>query len=74
MSLADSEGVLFGPDVSEEFCKDNDLLCCIRSHEAQLASGSRFGNQRVPLQFPEEEVNRPIRALAEAASRTGSMV
>eukprot|EP00931_Biecheleriopsis_adriatica_P120002 TRINITY_DN95153_c0_g1_i1.p1 TRINITY_DN95153_c0_g1~~TRINITY_DN95153_c0_g1_i1.p1 ORF type:complete len:353 (+),score=67.91 TRINITY_DN95153_c0_g1_i1:33-1091(+) len=28
-------GVRFGPDVSERFCKDNGLLCCIRSHEAK---------------------------------------
>lgn len=28
-------GVLFGPDVSEAFCKENGLLCCIRSHEVK---------------------------------------
>lgn len=28
-------GILFGPDVTEEFCQDNDLLCCIRSHEVK---------------------------------------
>lgn len=26
-------GVHFGPDVAERFCKENSLLCCIRSHE-----------------------------------------
>merc|ERR1719282_898909 len=26
-------GILFGPDVSESFCRENGLLCCIRSHE-----------------------------------------
>lgn len=28
-------GILFGPDVSEEFCHDNNLLCLIRSHEVK---------------------------------------
>lgn len=27
---------LFGPDVSEQFCKENDLLCVIRSHEVAM--------------------------------------
>merc|ERR1711865_954245 len=26
-------GTLFGPDVSEEFCRENNLTCIIRSHE-----------------------------------------
>eukprot|EP00930_Biecheleria_cincta_P067995 TRINITY_DN5500_c0_g1_i1.p1 TRINITY_DN5500_c0_g1~~TRINITY_DN5500_c0_g1_i1.p1 ORF type:complete len:594 (+),score=79.93 TRINITY_DN5500_c0_g1_i1:31-1812(+) len=26
-------GVLFGPDVSQRFCQDNNLACVIRSHE-----------------------------------------
>jgi hypothetical protein len=34
--LAQLAGILFGPDVSEEFCQDNNLLCLIRSHEAGL--------------------------------------
>lgn len=28
-------GILFGPDVSEEFCQENKLLCLIRSHEVK---------------------------------------
>mmetsp|Transcript_114984 Transcript_114984/g.330256 ORF Transcript_114984/g.330256 Transcript_114984/m.330256 type:complete len:321 (+) Transcript_114984:59-1021(+) len=27
---------LFGPDVTARFCDDNDLLCCIRSHEVAM--------------------------------------
>ncbi|CAE7724248.1 PPP5C [Symbiodinium microadriaticum] len=28
-------GIYFGPDVTEEFCRNNNLLCCIRSHEVK---------------------------------------
>mmetsp|Transcript_6406 Transcript_6406/g.14733 ORF Transcript_6406/g.14733 Transcript_6406/m.14733 type:complete len:337 (+) Transcript_6406:66-1076(+) len=28
-------GICFGPDVTEEFCRENNLLCCIRSHEVK---------------------------------------
>jgi len=26
-------GVLFGPDITQRFCRENDLICVIRSHE-----------------------------------------
>jgi len=35
-SYRKSRGVfMFGPDVSEQFCKDNNLKCVIRSHEVK---------------------------------------
>eukprot|EP00933_Yihiella_yeosuensis_P060954 TRINITY_DN63763_c0_g1_i1.p1 TRINITY_DN63763_c0_g1~~TRINITY_DN63763_c0_g1_i1.p1 ORF type:complete len:347 (-),score=41.52 TRINITY_DN63763_c0_g1_i1:59-1099(-) len=38
-------GVLFGPDVTEKFCEDNDLLCIIRSHEV-MPHGYRWHHDR----------------------------
>lgn len=36
LSQRGGEIQLFGPDVSERFCKDNGLLCFIRSHEVAM--------------------------------------
>lgn len=39
-------GMLFGPDVTENFCRDNGLTCVIRSHEMKYEGFEWKHNQR----------------------------
>jgi len=41
---------MYGPDISNKFCEDNNLQCIIRSHEVK-AAGSRWDHPKVLTVF-----------------------